>query len=238
MTFTEIVARVCRDLNLRGDETLDRVGESVNQAYKEVLRSLGMNVYLRVEVDVDLEGGTQDQLYDLDDPVLGRLVALYYKPAATATNPNPQAKMIDEITYAEMKEVVPTTDDQPRKWCKVRVGANFTLFKIDSTIPNGCTVTVEGEEFPTVLEGDIQPAFEGLYHDMLVDGAKAAEYGRQKDANARALSKELSDKFKASIGELKLRQTLMQAGIIKQGKHANYGSRLTRRGPSINGTGN
>jgi hypothetical protein len=236
MTFTDIVDRVCLDLNLRGDETVQRVGKAVNKAYLEVLRALGMNVYTRTEVDVQLAANSQDQIYDLDNPTLGRLVALFWTPTATSTNPNPRPQMIDEITYEEMKTVIPTTADRPMKWCKVRVGANWTQFKIDSTIPNGCTVTIEGEEMPTELEGDMQPGFEGLYHPMLVDGAEAEEYARIKTTEARAMATAKKNDFEKAIGELRLRQTLMAAGVIKQGKYGNYVNRLARRGPATDGT--
>jgi hypothetical protein len=222
-------------MNLRGDDTLLRVGESVNQSYLQVLRSIGMNVYSRVEVDVDLEAGTQDQLYDLDDPTLGRLVAIFWKPDATDDNPNPRPVMLDELTFEEMKEVVPTTD-RPRKWAKVRVGNNFTQFKIDSTIPDGATVTIEGEEMPTELEGDMEPQFEGIYHHILVDGAEAEEYGRQRTAEARAAAQKKEMAFDKGLGELRLRQTLMAGGLIRQGKYSNYPNRLARRGPAPDGT--
>lgn len=235
MTFTEIVADVARDLNLRGDETLTRIGASVNHRHRRILRALGMNVYSRIEVDVDLAAGTQDQIYDLDDPVLCRLVALYYKPAATATNPNPKSTMLDELTFEEMKEVVPTEDDVPQSWCKVRVGANWTQFKIDSTIPNGATVTVEGEEVPSQLEGDMPPYFDENFHEMLVVGAKADECARMKTPEGRALAKDFNADFDNSLGELRLKQTLMAGGLIRQGKHGKYTNPLVRSGPSING---
>jgi hypothetical protein len=238
MTFTEIVAQICQDLNLRGPETLDRVGQKVNARYREVLRRLGMNVYLRTEVDINLSAGTQDQIYDLDDPTLGRLVALYWAPDATTENPNPRKKMLDELTYEEMKEVIPSTDI-PRRWCKVRVGNNWTQFKVDSTIPDGATVTVEGEEYPTVLEGDAEPSFENIYHDLLVFGGKADELFKSKDTIARATAKDWEAKFTEGLNALALRQTLMAGGVIKQGKHANYRNPLARRGyPTDGNNGN
>lgn len=228
MTFNEIVGQICNDLNLRGPETLDRVGQKVNTRYREVMRSLGMNVYLRTEVDINLEANTRDQIYDLDTPTLGRLVALYWTPTDGGANPRPS--MLDELTFEEMKERIPTTD-RPRAWCKTRVGNNFTIFRIDSTIPNGATVTVEGEEVPSVLEDDNAPQFEEIFHDILVYGGKADEFAKQKTADARALSKEFDDKFNRALGELRLRQTLMAGGVIKQGKLAVYNNPLARRGP-------
>lgn len=222
--------QVCNDLNLRGDDTIARVGDKVNARYREVVRRLGMNVYTRVEVDIQLEGGTQDQIYDLDDPVIGRIVALYYTPDPTTSNPNPKAKMLDELTFEEMKEVVPTTDT-PRRWCKVRVGSNWTQFKTDSTVPNGATLTVEGEEVPSVLEGDAEPQFESLYHDILVYGAKADELSKQKDASARAAATDWNNKFTLELNNLALKQALMAGGVIKQGKHAVVTNRLARCGP-------
>jgi hypothetical protein len=230
MTFNEIVGQVCKDLNLNGDLTLVRVGDKVNARYRQVLRRLGMNVYSRTEVDIDLAAGTQDQIYDLDEPTLGRLVALYWAPAATADVPTPRPQMLDELTFEEMKEVIPTTD-RPRRWCKTRVGNNWTQFKIDSTVPDGATVTIEGEEVPSLLEDDASPQFEEVFHDILVYGAKADEYAKQKTADARANAKEFNDLFDKTLNELALRQTLMAGGVIKQGKYASYPNRLARCGP-------
>lgn len=221
-------------MNLRGEDTYQRIGRTVNNKHREVLRALGMNVYSRKEVDIDLEAGSQDQIYDLDTPTLSRLVALYWTPDATDTNPNPKHVMLDELTFEEMKGVIPTTD-RPRRWCKTRVGANWTQFKIDSSIPDGASLTVEGEEVPSQLEGEMQPYFDENFHDMLVDGAKSVEYARQKTADARANAKEYGDKFDRALGELRLKQTLMAGGLIRQGKHSNeFGNTLARRGPCVN----
>lgn len=230
MTFTDIVANICRDLNLRGDETLVRVGNRVNHGYRKIMRGLGMNVYSRTEVDITLAEDTQDQLYDYDDPVLGRIVALYWAPTPTADQPTPKPVMLDEMTYEEMKEVIPTTD-RPRKWCKVRVGANWTQFKVDTTAGNSDgTVTIEGEEIPSQLEGDAEPQFDENFHEMLIDYGKAGEFARMKTAEGRAAAKDCMDTFDTALGELRLKQTLMAGGVIKQGKHATYRNPLARRG--------
>lgn len=191
-----------------------------------------MNVYSRTEVEVALAPG-QDQIYDLDTPTLGRLVALYWAPDPTDSNPNPRPKMLDELTFEEMREVVPTTD-RPRSWAKTRVGNNWTEFKVDTTA--GGNVTIEGEEIPSVLESDAEPQFESVYHDLLVYGAKADELLKQKTAEARAAGKEWADKFTSELNALALRQTLMAGGVIKQGKYANFRNPLARRGyPNNNG---
>lgn len=204
---------------LRGPETFERVGTKVNARYRQVLRRLGMNVYLRTEVDVDLIANSRDQVYDLTEPTLGRIVALYWTPDATDNVPQPTPVMLEELTYEEMKERIPTTD-RPRAWAKLRVGANITYFKIDSSIPDGATVTVEGEEFPSELEGDIEPGFEAIYHDILVVGAKADELMKQKDASSQAAGKKFEADFMEMLNALALRQTLMAGGVIKQGKHS------------------
>lgn len=230
MNFTAMVAEVCNDLNLRGPDTEARVGKKINARYRQVMRRLGMNVYSRTEVQVDLQANSLDQIYDLDTPTLGRLVALYWAPDPTDGVPTPRPQMLDELTFEEMKERVPTVD-RPRAWAKTRVGNNWTEFKIDSTIPNGASVVIEGEEVPSELEYEAEPQFESVYHDILVYGAKADEFAKQKTADARANAKEFNDLFDKTMGELALRQTLMAGGVIKQGKLAAYNNPLARRGP-------
>jgi hypothetical protein len=77
-----------------------------------------------------------------------------------------------------------------------------------------------GEEVASELADEAEPQFEGYYHDMLVVGAKADMLMKQKDAQSQAAAKSFQAEFLEFMGKLRLRQTLMAAGLIKQGKHS------------------
>lgn len=226
MTFDQIVGQVCTDLGITAPDSIDRVGSHVNNRYKNVLSDLGMNDFSRVEVEVTLEGNTREQEYASDDPRIERIVAIYKRVTTsdTGTGSDDNWVALDQLTYNEMKEEVPS-EGEPTSWAKKRVGSGSTIFLIDSTIPNGYNVLIEGEETASELEGDTEPAFNTMFHDLLVFGAKADEYDKMKDAASQALSKKFETKFTTQMNKLRLKTTMMAYGNIIQGKHPRTASR-------------
>lgn len=239
MTFDEIVGLIATDLNITAPTSLDRIGTHVNRRYRRVMNALGMNDVSRVEVEFALTAGQQDQLYDLSDPTIERIVSIW-RPSDPTNNPSVYDKPLDFITFDEMKATVPTEDD-PTLWTKVRVDSGSTAFRINSTIPNGFTVVIVGEEQTLDLDGAQIPAFPEAFHDMLVLGAKSDELRKMKDAASVSLARELEGNaqnpaatpgtFYGMLAELKLKMSLASFGNIVQGK---YGA--TARKPSTRGS--
>lgn len=211
------------DLNLTSSEAQYRVGIHLNLRYKQVLSELGMNDFTRVMPEVELAAGTQLQEYADEDPIIERIVNIFRQD----DGPTGRYIPLTQITYDEMQEKPPTTD-VPRFWCRKRQSALSTIFMIDSTIPDGQNVFIEGEEHASELADDAEPAFSESYQDILIFGAKADEYRKQKDAASLQLAQQFEgsserpdstpNSFWGRMAKLKLKQALMAYGDIYQGK--------------------
>lgn len=241
MTFDEICGLIATDLNIIAPTSLDRIGLHVNRRYRRVMNALGMNDVTRVEVEFPLTAGQQNQMYDLDNPVIERILSIWRQGDSTHA-PGVYNQPLDQLSFDEMKEVVPTEAD-PTKWSKVRVSDAATSFKIDSTIPDGFTVLVVGEEQTLDLDGSQTPSFPEGFHDLLYIGGKVDELRKLKDAASLSLARELEGNaqnpaatpgtFYGMLAELKLKMTLASFGNIVQGKHGATARKPTQTGLSI-----
>lgn len=221
MTFDDIVDMVCLDLNITSPSSITRVGTHVNRRYQQVMDALGMNVFARVSFDLELEPGTRTQTLDeTTTPVVQRIVSLYRQGDAS-DNLCP----LDELTFEEMQHEIPGTGDAT-KWSRVRMGPTSTTFMLNSTVPDGQTLMVEGEEHASVLADDDVPAFTESFHDVLVFGAKADELRKMekfplaKEFEGDERNPSGSYNFQGRLAQLRLKSILMQHGNIVQGKQA------------------
>ncbi len=230
MTFDEIVAAIATDLNLSAPAALVRIGTHVNLRYRYVLSELGMNDYSRVSFTADLEPGTREQEVTEDnDPVIERIVAIYRRADPdddTVTDAEARWVPLDDLTYEEMQEELPR-EDLATKWARKRVGALSTTFILNSSIPNGQTVLIEGEEHSSELSGDDQPAFPASFHNILVLGGKVDELRKMEKypmADRLEGSVEKPGTFFGDLARLKLKAAMVAYGNIKQGKHGRLDS--------------
>lgn len=237
MTFDEIVSAVCVDLNISAQDSIDRVGRHVNLRYRFVLSEIGMNDFSRVSFEADLEPGTRDQEVASDnDPVIERVVAIWRQPDTDPPDPEAQWVPMGQVTWEEILSEVPRSNDAT-KWAKKRVGALSTQFRINSDIPDGQTVLIEGEEHSSELSGDDVPAFPESFHNILVNGAKCDELRKmEKIVLADRLEGNPQENpakpgtFFGDLARLKLKTALMAFGNIRQGEHSTFARRPWQRG--------
>ncbi len=242
MTFDQIVARIATDLNISAAASLVRIGEHVNLRYRYVLSEIGMNDFSRVSFEAELEPNTREQAVTSDnDPIIERIVAIYRRADSDTTPVDEHTRWVpmDDLTYEEMQEEM-LRSDIATKWAKKRVGATSTTFLINSSVPNGQTVLIEGEEHSSELAGDDVPAFPESFHNILVLGGKVDELRKmEKYPMADRLEGQplanglpaLPGTFFGDLARLKLKTTLMAYGDIRQGKHGRLNfQRPGRRG--------
>lgn len=218
MTFDDIVDAVCLDLNITQPASVVRVGLHVNRRYQQVQGALGLNLNSRVSFEIGLTPNSQEQILDESTtPEVQRIVSLYAQH-----DPDTDWCPLDELTFEQMQHEVPTTGNAT-KWCRKRVGATSTTFLVNSTVPDGMVVMVEGEEHASILEDDDIPEFPEAFHDVLIFGAKADELRKmEKFAAAKEFEGDEehpsgSYNFQGRLAQLRLKSILMQHGTIVQG---------------------
>jgi hypothetical protein len=213
MTFDDIVDTIAKDLKLTSDDARASIGVHVNRRYRRVTAFLAMNVFRRVDVDFACTPGTQQQTIQpvVFPEFLGieRITGIFYQVSATSS-----ATPLDEITYDEMKTEVPTLGI-PTKWAKKRMGSNYTDFVINSTVPNGLTLQIEGEECASDLADDVEPAFSESYHDILIFGAKADQL---RKLEKQLLARDMEADYDRVLKELALHISVGAFLTLQQNK--------------------
>lgn len=219
MTFTEIVAEVCENLNLTDPVAIARVGRRVNRRYRRVTTHLGMITTRRLAFSFTVTPLTRDQT------IPGEKVLSIKIP--TARDP------LDKISFAEMQERMPTTGD-PTCWATMNTFSATEVIRFDSTMDSGLDLDVEVETTGSTLSGVMEPAFPESWHDILVFGAQADEYSKKTQAVA---AKKNEDDYERMLGELVLHIAVSGWQDIVSGKMSKDGRRSSATSGSSGGSG-
>lgn len=205
MTFTEIVDRVCEDLNLTTADAIARVGRHVNQRYKRVTTKCGLRQALRrVEVPYAVVTGTRLQTI----PSVRKVIAVLN---ADIPNSNP----LTELSYEEMKEVV-THTGAPSMYAEKRVNATSITLQFDTSFASATNLTIVAEEGGTTLSGSQVPAFPEDYHEVLVFGAKADELRKKEKIQ---LARDAESEFDEILSDLAHHIAVSVYKDVVQGKY-------------------
>jgi hypothetical protein len=225
MTFTEIVDMVALDLNIATTKTesITRIGTHVNRRYRVIMRRLGLNVFSRAEFDFDCTQSTNLQTVAADnDPIITRIVSIFYHTPATVDDPNPRARALDQISADEMRTTL-ATNDIPTKWCRFKEGSDTVTFKLDSMVPDPLTLVLECELSKSTLSGTDVPDFSEEFHELLVIGAKGDELRKMEKPT---LAREFLKDFEDGMNELSLKAVIGAHQDILQNKYGANRRRL------------
>lgn len=217
MTFTEIVAEVCENLNLTDPVAIARVGRRVNRRYRRVTTSIGMISTRRLAYSFSVTPLTRDQT------ITGEKVLSIKIPT--------QTRPLDKITFAEMTEKMPGTDN-PTCWATMNNFSGTEVVRFDSTMNDGLDLDVEVETTGTTLSGVMEPAFPESWHDILVFGAQADEYSKKTQALA---AKKNEDDYERVLADLRLHLAVSGWQDIVSGQMNKNGQRTG--GASSGGSG-
>lgn len=197
------MAEVCERENLTQTVDVTRVGKRVNQRYKRVTSSIGLNTFRRVVSSFVCVLSTRTQ-------TITGIEKVFSIVNANLTNGEP----LDEISYAEMLERIPSTTG-PSCYAVKRTGSSSVTLVFDYAFTAATTLTVEGEEQASTLSGATVPAFSESFHDILIFGAQADELRKKKQIQA-ARDAELD--FERRLGELRLHVAVSAYKDVQQGK--------------------
>lgn len=169
MTFNQIVQKVMTQLNLTSDDARTRAGESVNDRYKRVTSSIGLQTSRRETMELDIDPDDADStLPDYEIEGLEKVLRVWRRIGATGI------KDLDEYTYTELS-MVPTKTAQPTAWAVKRMGAGTVTITIDAFPEEEFELMVEGYDLADTLENDQEPYLPTDFHDILVAGAMSDE---------------------------------------------------------------
>lgn len=213
MSFDEIVSRVTKRLNQTSSAATTRVGETVNDVYKAVTSSIGLNVTRRTQVQANTTQGVQTLTFT----GIEKVISVIDKSGGSD-------RFLDEVLIDELKRGPIADSDSPTKYAIYRSNAGSVQIYLNVNPQTAFTLYADGYVQADTLSGSQEPAFPESFHDILVSGTLAEEYMKLEKPS---LAKREEDKYNDRLGDLRIFIAKSPQQDIYQGKlsgQAAYGA--------------
>lgn len=193
MTFDELVSGVADRLNLTSADAITRIGQRVNERYRRVTSSAGLNTTRFQNPTFTVNTTTFPQLPDMR---IDMETVVKVRKLATS----PTVRVLRPITHDEMDEI-PTRTGLPEKWAIKSNGPSHTIITLDGfPDTDSFTLSVEGYKNCSTLASNDEPLFPEDFHDILTFGAMADELMKMEKPQ---LAAEREAQFGARLSDLK-----------------------------------
>lgn len=220
MTFDEIVSRVMGRLNLTSTDARIRVGDAVNDRYKELSSELGLQTSRRGEVSVTLDpsapGSTLPEVTITD---IEKIINI------NITSDSGGVRTLDEVSYDEIKSLPVQASRLPMQFAVKLMGAQYVTIRLDSFPTTVFTLEVEAYDRAETLVDLIEPNFPESFHDSLVQGALSDEYMKLEKPGLASIAE---DKWNSRLSGLRMFIAKSGSSDVFQGKTRNR--QLNNRG--------
>lgn len=214
MIFDELVAETCERLNLTSDEAKSRVGRELNNRYRRMTSSIGLETSRRTQVSKTATVGSQSVTFS----GIEKVSAVIDKSTANLDI------ALAEVTMDEL-HVLPIKTEPPRHFAIDRMHYNTVTIKIDCVPATTFTLYADGIVNLTTLAGNSSPDFPESYHEILIFGAMADEYRKMEKVD---LAHDCEQDYERRLSDL--RMYIAKSGYldIYQGKYKSQSFRWTR----------
>ena len=200
MTFDEIVRDVADRTNLTSPEAFRRIGQRVNERYKKVTSSIGMEVTRRQTKDFTIDPSLPQysQLPKITIHNFEKILRI----STTSNGPGTGVIVLKHLTFDEIENTTPFDDRVPRAYADVRMGTDLCEIQFDSFLGDTpFDLHVEGYDVADTLADDATPFLPMSYHDILIEGALADEYAKMQMMDISAFREQ---KYEDRLGQLRL----------------------------------
>lgn len=189
MTFTDIQTEIADRLNLTATASLTRIGRSINERYKWMVSSMGLDtVQTQLGITATTTIGSRELTFTCE-----KLLSVYN----TTFDP---AQVLDEASVDELRNEVQGTDPAQR-YAVLRMGASTVTIFLDSTPTTQYVLTADALVNVSTLSGTNVPAFPEDFHNILVYGGMATELEKMEKYD---MAKIQEGRFQQRLGELRL----------------------------------
>lgn len=196
MTFDAITDRVMSRLNLNSVEARNRVGDAINDRYKQVTSAVGVNTSRTSVVPLIVDPSDTVTYPDLPEVTLTTLEKIS-KIILVTTNGN---ILLHEGTYDEVSNF-PTSTAAPETWGVKTMGAHSVVFRLNAVPSTPFTLSITGYEIADELSGLMEPFFPEDFHDTLVHGAMSDELRKMEKISLAGIAEK---KFEDRLGDLRM----------------------------------
>lgn len=187
MTFAEIQTKVASRLNLTSAAAISRIGEEINERYREIMSSCGLSTIAIGTATAATAIGSRNVTFTAE-----KLFTVYN---ANFTPPI----ILAEKSFTELRQGLQGTDPA-RQFAFQLIGASTVTIYLNSPAATIYTLTADAEINIVDLSGAQVPAFSASYHDIIMRGVYADELYKMEKYS---LSTEQEKKFEKRLAELK-----------------------------------
>ncbi len=214
MNFTELVTEVLERLNLSSTDATARIGRVVNERYRWLASSIGMETTVRGTATANTVVGNRSLTFGPKPIGVEKLFAVYDATTTPFT-------VLDELSFDEMRNRQVGTDPPQRYAIQLMAATSVTIL-LDCTPATIYTLTADVETTLATLSGLNVPAFPESYHDALIYGAMATELEKMEKYD---LAKAQEKRFEERASQLRLFIAKSAYLDFYQGKTARSGRR-------------
>lgn len=206
MTFNQIVQRVLDRMNLTSDKAYNRVLDTVNEVYKEVVSGVGLETSVLIPA---VTANTVVSSRYVTFTGVTKILAVF-DPSVTP------ARVLFEKSFDELRNE-PDGGSPPVEYAIQNMGANSVTIYLNGTPTTSFPLQADCEGQVSLLTGNAQPNFNEDFHDILIKGAMAVEYHKMEKSDK---GKVFDDKYEKRLSELRLYIASSAYNDIVQGKTA------------------
>lgn len=171
MTFADIQLEVSDRLGLSSVSALARIGRSINERYRVLTDSVGVQTVQRVTVTATTTIAQRTLTFGPTPTGVMKLYNVYN----TASTP-PQ--FLDEWTIDQVEQMADT--DPPTAYAVQQTGANSVTVLLSSVPATQYALSADADSNVVTLSGLAVPAFAENFHNLLVYGAMATELDKME----------------------------------------------------------
>jgi hypothetical protein len=159
---------VAERLNLTSPAALARIGREINDRYRMVASSIGMQTTARSTATATTTIGNRALTFG-PTPVAIEKVYVVYDPSASPP------RVLEPVTFDEMAVHRVLGTDPPHAWAVQSAGPSSVTIRLDVIPAAAYPLTADVLANVSALSGSMVPNFAESFHDLLMYGAMATE---------------------------------------------------------------
>jgi hypothetical protein len=207
VTFTDIQNAVADRLNLTSANALTRIGQSINEKYRELASSIGLQSTVRTTATANTVVGTSLLTFGPTPIGVEKIFSVFN---AAYTPP----MVLDEVTVDELRNQ-PLGTDPAEQYAIYNTGASSVTIQLSSKPATIYTMSADVETNIATLSGLMIPNFAEDYHAALIYGGMAVELEKMEKYEMAAKQEA---KYQARLSDLRLFIAKSAYLAIYQGK--------------------
>jgi hypothetical protein len=197
------VTEVQERMNLTSAVAIARIGRSINDKYKEVAASIGLQTTARGVATAATVVGNRALTFGPTPTGVQKIYSVF-----DAANPVP---MLDEISFDEMRRRSPKSG-KARAYAVQTMGSSSVTILLDATPTAIFTWSADAELNLATLSGTQVPQFAEAYHNLLIYAAMAVELDKM----------EKPDLAKAKLEQCEMRTSQLRLFIAESNQRELY----------------